>query len=198
MLRLRFSLLFFLIIQGVMGWMPPIRLATDIRVFVMEQEQEQKTSLKIFTTTYSRSLSKILSAVMTAFSFQLSPVRAASDLPSLETCFNAIKKEIAGSESLKRIEGDIEAQNWEDLKKFTREYDAGFRGGVLKSVWKQLDGDSKRKGIDISNSFTFDLIALNKAARNHDDADAKLRLRQVRQDLIDFAKLEDSIPLPKK
>jgi hypothetical protein len=90
---------------------------------------------------------------------------------------------------LTRIQQDIDGGNWEDLKLFTREYDAGFRGGVLKSAWKQL-GDAKQKGIQVSNSFTFDLIALNKAARNADKDDAAARLAQVRQDLVDFLALE--------
>ena len=80
--------------------------------------------------------------------------------------------------------------NWDDLKLFTREYDAGFRGGVLKSAWKQLDGDNKKKGVDLSNSFTFDLIALNKAGREENKEKAIQALDQVVVDLTEFIKLE--------
>mmetsp|Transcript_19238 Transcript_19238/g.32568 ORF Transcript_19238/g.32568 Transcript_19238/m.32568 type:complete len:192 (-) Transcript_19238:58-633(-) len=114
-------------------------------------------------------------------------------LPSLDKCFNAIEKELnpREGESLLRIKNDIDAQNWDDLKGFTREYDAGFRGGVLKSAWKQFDGEKKKRGIEVSNSFTFDLIALNKAARNQDVDDANTRLEQVRNDLRDFLSLRE-------
>jgi hypothetical protein len=91
---------------------------------------------------------------------------------------------------LKRIAKDIADEDWEDIKAFTREYDAGFRGGVLKSAWKQFDGDLKTKGIEISNSFTFDLIALNKAARVKDSVEATRRLNDVRTDLQNFLDLK--------
>ena len=119
----------------------------------------------------------------------------AKDLPALEKCFNAVRKELDmknGGESLKRLEHDINEADWDDLKLFTREYDAGFRGGVLKSAWKQL-GDQKKRGIEVSNSFTFDLIALNKAGRNNDKEDAFHRLDQIRQDLKDFLALEAAV-----
>ena len=80
--------------------------------------------------------------------------------------------------------------NWDDLKLFTREYDAGFRGGVLKSAWKQLDGDNKKKGVDLSNAFTFDLIALNKAGREENKDKAFEALDRVVVDLTEFTKLE--------
>ena len=71
------------------------------------------------------------------------PAMAKTELPSLEKCFNAVRKELdpkLGGESLTRLQKDIDTEDWTDMKKFTREYDAGFRGGVLKSVWKQLEG----------------------------------------------------------
>ena len=52
-------------------------------------------------------------------------------------------------------------------KLFTREFDVGFRGGVLKNARKQF-GLDKQAGIAVPNPFTFDLIALNKAARSED------------------------------
>ena len=62
-------------------------------------------------------------------------------VPSLEKCFNAIEKELSDNgDSLRRINKDISTEDWNDLKLFTREYDAGFRGGVLKVAWKQLKG----------------------------------------------------------
>lgn len=115
---------------------------------------------------------------------------AKTELPELNKCFNAVRKELSPEgESLKRINDDIDKSNWDDLKLFTREYDAGFRGGVLKSAWKQLS-NKKQDGIRISNSFTFDLIALNKAARTEDKEAAKEVAKLVRQDLVNFLELE--------
>jgi len=81
----------------------------------------------------------------------------------------------------------------DDLVLFTREYDAGFRGGVLKSAWKQLEGEDKKNGISISNSFTFDLIALNKAARNKEKETALKLIDSVILDLQNFLKLQQSL-----
>ena len=88
-----------------------------------------------------------------------------------------------------RLKQDVKDGNWEDVKLFSREYDAGFRGGVLKSAWKQLKDDDKKKGIEVTNAFTFDLIALNKAARNTDAEEANKRIDQVKTDLKEFLKL---------
>ena len=116
---------------------------------------------------------------------------AKDELPSLERCFAAVKRELDPKEgvSLQRLKKDIDEGDWEDLKLFTREYDAGFRGGVLKKSWKQL-GDRKADGIRISNSFTFDLIGLNQAARKEDKEGALKMYEAVRNDIIEFAKLE--------
>lgn len=95
--------------------------------------------------------------------------------------------------SLLQITNPLTNSFREDLKLFTREYDAGFRGGVLKSAWKQLEGDDKKNGISISNSFTFDLIALNKAARNKDKESAVKVTDSIILDLKNFLKLQDNL-----
>ena len=123
---------------------------------------------------------------------------AKEELPSIDKCFAAVRKELnpKEGESLLRIQRDIESSDFADLITFTREYDAGFRGGVLKSAWKQLQGDAKKRGIEVSNSFTFDLIALNKAARVKDVSEANRCLQLVRQDLLDFLQLDPSAASP--
>ena len=145
-------------------------------------------SRKVWASRLSKAL--ISSTILIS---PISVVHAKDELPSLDKCFNAVRKELDPKvgESLPRIKKDIDGGNWDDLKLFTREYDAGFRGGVLKSAWKQL-GDQKQRGIQVTNSFTFDLIALNKAARTEDKDDAYKRLDQVKQDLIDFLALEQT------
>lgn len=121
----------------------------------------------------------------------------AEEVP-LERYFAAVAKELdpKTGESLVRIKKDIDSSDWDDLKLFTREYDAGFRGGILKATWKKL-GDNKKRGIEISNSFTFDLIGLNKAARSGDQADALRRYEDVRKDIQDFLLL-DPATAPKR
>ena len=145
-------------------------------------------SLNVKLNSLKKTLAKVLVS-SSLVSLPVFSVIAADPLPSLEKCFNAVKKELNGGESLTRLSKDIEKEEWDDIVLYTREYDAGFRGGVLKSAWKQL-GDKKGRGIEVTNSFTFDLIALNKAARNKDKIDATARLEQVRQDLKDFLELE--------
>ena len=143
-----------------------------------------------------KSLSSVIviSGLTVGSQTPLTVAHSATELPSLEKCFNAVRKEldITQGESLTHIKKDIDEGKWDDLKLFSREYDAGFRGGVLKTAWKQL-GDQKGKGISITNSFTFDLIALNKAARTQDKEDAYHRLDQITQDLKDFLALEDGV-----
>lgn len=123
-------------------------------------------------------------------------VMAKSELPSLDKCFSAVRKELDAEkgESLIRLKNDIDQENWEDLILFTREYDAGFRGGVLKNAWKQL-GNKKQDGIAITNSFTFDLIALNKAARNKDKDISYQSLNGIIKDLNLFLTLENTQPI---
>lgn len=110
--------------------------------------------------------------------------------PSIEKCLGAIKKELSPEGKLiSQMVADIEKDDWEDLKVFSREYEAGFRGGVMKPAWKQLKGDDKKKGIEITNSFTFDLIALNKASRIADKEDALKRIDQIKDDLRNMESL---------
>lgn len=141
-----------------------------------------------------RSISKQISSALLGGSLCLSglPVGAKTELPSVDKCFEAVRIELApNGQSLQRLRNDIDKNDWEDVKLFTREYDAGFRNGVLKNIWKQMEDDNKKKrGISLSNSFTFDLIGLNKAARNKDRDEAMIKLGQVRKDLEDFLLLE--------
>mmetsp|Transcript_27491 Transcript_27491/g.26302 ORF Transcript_27491/g.26302 Transcript_27491/m.26302 type:complete len:196 (+) Transcript_27491:149-736(+) len=161
-------------------------IAFNIKFSAPKVSHETSSRLK-------KSLANIFLSSSLIISFQgpSTSAQAADTLPSLEKCFNAVRKELdlKDGASLIRIKGDIDEGKWDDLKLFSREYDAGFRGGVLKSAWKQL-GDNKQKGIKVTNSFTFDLIGLNKASRNEDKEDAYHRLDQITQDLKDFLALE--------
>jgi hypothetical protein len=104
----------------------------------------------------------------------------------METCIKALNIELTERKSLNRIQNDIKEGKWDDLKLFTREYDAGLRGGIMKSAWKQMEGAKKDRGIEIANSFTFDLIGVNKAARKANTADATKYAAMTEQDVKDF------------
>jgi hypothetical protein len=175
-----------------------------IILFILTLLADVVTSFSSFNKCPSRSSTKLEGirskwthvtaqtiALMVSFG-SMSPqyAVAAEELPSLEKIFNAVRKEISkDGESLKRLKNDVDQEKWDDILTFTREYDAGFRGGVLKAAWKQL-GDKKGRGIELSNSFTFDLIALNKAARTHNKDEALVRLEEIKQDLVNFEKLD--------
>jgi len=105
------------------------------------------SNFKILLLNLSKKLIVILtSIIMILLNTNMISICYAKDnninvIPSLEKCFNAVEKELSNDgESLRRINQDIAVEDWNDLKLFTREYDAGFRGGVLKVAWKQLKG----------------------------------------------------------
>lgn len=150
--------------------------------------------LRMATNQSTNFIHKTLAiSLFTLVTSSISPALAKEELPPLEKCFAAVERELSPQgESLIRLSKDIKEEKWDDIKLFTREYDAGFRGYVLKSAWRQMNDDSiKKKGIEISNSFTFDLIALNKASRVKDANDAQKRLVEIRQDLRNFLSLRE-------
>lgn len=156
---------------------------------------ENKTKNKKLSPILSKFVSSLIIASTLVSSINvMTPVLPASaaELPSLEKCFNAVKKELDPLEgvTLNRFRNDVREENWDDLVVATREYDAGFRGGVLKAAWKQL-GDKKQEGINISNSFTFDLISLNKAARQKDKDLSNQYIDSVVKDLQNFLRLQN-------
>jgi hypothetical protein len=158
---------------------------------VNRKEKSQIRTCLGMKNDYMKAVSSVMFACVALTSLPTT-VSAKKDLPSLESCFNAIRKEVSpDGESFLRLKKDIDAGEWEDLLQFTREYDAGLRGYVLKSAWKQLDGDRKQEGIRLSNSFTFDLIGLNKAGRVKDKEEALKMLEMTRDDLNEFLKLEN-------
>ena len=153
-------------------------------------------ALKVHSPNCIRNNQIVGACLLASGLLGLTPTAAiASDLPSLEKCFNAVEKEIdpVKGENIIRLREDVASGDWSDVKAWSREYEAGFRGGVLKSAWKQLKGDEQKRGIEVTNSFTFDLIALNKAARVEDTADANLRIDQIKGDLVEFLKLRPGI-----
>ena len=118
---------------------------------------------------------------------------AKDNVPSLEKCFHSVQNELETGTSIPRLQQDIDKEDWKDVIKFTREYEAGFRGGVLKNIWKQQSGKNQNKGIELTNSFTFDLIGLNKDARIKDAKSAQRHLNQVKQDLVDVLSMMPTV-----
>ena len=81
--------------------------------------------------SYESLMCKFITPILLYSLILSNPVYAKTELPSLEKCFHAIEVEVDSEkgESLKRLTNDIYNNNWNDVKQFSREYDAGFRGG---------------------------------------------------------------------
>ena len=112
-------------------------------------EAISSSSSRSSTFTAFKSAKKATAKVVIAASMLFGPslvliasppsAQAKDPLPTLEKIFTAVRKEISPEgESITRLKKDINNEDWEDVLTYTREYDAGFRGGVLKAAWKQL------------------------------------------------------------
>ena len=112
-------------------------------------EAISSSSSRSTTFTAFKSAKKATAKVVIAASMLFGPslvliasppsAQAKDPLPTLEKIFTAVRKEISPEgESITRLKKDINNEDWEDILTYTREYDAGFRGGVLKAAWKQL------------------------------------------------------------
>lgn len=82
----------------------------------------------------------------------------------------------------------IEAKDWEGVKELTKGYDKTFRKKLMGDARKTLRGE-KDAALMYRNGVTFDLIAINKAARKEDQAAAREGLAQLQGDVSDFLKL---------
>ncbi len=164
------------------------RLITHLFTIVLFLSGKFFPAQSFSTKTYRISELKSLAIIIAGISVVPDASMSQSYMPISQST-EKTQFEISRHISFDRMENDINSANWEDLKSFTREYDALFRGDVMKSAWKQMQGDDKRRGIEISNSFTYDLIGINKAARKEDKEDAMKYLLMVKNDVKDFYNL---------
>ncbi|CAN0384155.1 unnamed protein product, partial [Ectocarpus fasciculatus] len=58
--------------------------------------------------------------------------------------------------------------DWEQLMEQAKEYDQSIRKGLMGNVRKKMPKDVKGDAMTYRNNITFDLIAINKAARVED------------------------------
>ena len=107
------------------------RLQFSDKACISSQTTSSPVLLK--KTTAAVGLASILLVSFPSITYAKDP------LPTLDKIFAAVRKEISPEgESIARLREDINKEKWEDILTYTREYDAGFRGGVLKAAWKQL------------------------------------------------------------
>ena len=98
-----------------------------------------------------------------------------------------------------QIHEAVSNRSYERLLEFTKVYDLSFRKGTLGDARKSLLSKSGRaEGTLITNAVTFDLIAINKAARKGGDgpaADAALaRLDADVRDLLALESGDTDVP----
>ncbi|CAN0361162.1 unnamed protein product [Phaeothamnion confervicola] len=94
------------------------------------------------------------------------------------------------------LEKDVFDQNWESILTSTRQQDADFRKRLMGGLRKKLPKENKAvrgEAQALMNAVSFDLIALNKAARSGDVRRAKELLPILKEDVTQFLALEPRI-----
>jgi len=143
-----------------------------------------------------------LSSITNIFSSRINPAVAADDgeIPSKEVvmqCFNNVRYELVDSQGgVSYMQGRIDTKDWVGLLEFTKSYDLELRKLRMGKAKKLLqDKDSKAKATEYANAVTFDLIGINRSSREgRENAELANRyLQQLREDLINFLALEDTI-----
>eukprot|EP00752_Nemacystus_decipiens_P005848 g5282.t1 len=83
--------------------------------------------------------------------------------------------------------------DWEELMEQAKEYDQSIRKGLMGNVRKKMPKELKGDAMTYRNNITFDLIAVNKAARVEDKPRALEVLDILEKDIKDFLDLEKRI-----
>ncbi len=124
------------------------------------------------------------------------PARAAEKAPPVDVHEAFMKVRIEYEKGGVKALGDlVDEENWEKVLEFTKLYDLSFRKFLMKGAADGIIDDSARKKAkEIRNEVTFDLIAVNKAARPQYRSVAKAAaqdaMRVLRGDLETFLALE--------
>eukprot|EP00614_Pseudopedinella_elastica_P025834 CAMPEP_0172616910 /NCGR_PEP_ID=MMETSP1068-20121228/68762_1 /TAXON_ID=35684 /ORGANISM="Pseudopedinella elastica, Strain CCMP716" /LENGTH=174 /DNA_ID=CAMNT_0013422531 /DNA_START=170 /DNA_END=694 /DNA_ORIENTATION=- len=123
----------------------------------------------------------------------------AKELPTVEVHegFALVRKELesGGVVELARM---VEDEDWEQILEFTKLYDLSFRKLSLKQCANALtDKTAQDKANEIRSTITFDLIAVNKAARPQYRAVAKpaaeKAMEVLKADISQFLALEPAV-----
>lgn len=117
---------------------------------------------------------------------------------SIATYFGEVRFELENpAGGVAHIGDALDANNWEEVKDFTRDYDLELRKKKMGFARKCMtDAKMKDDALALRNAVTFDLIAINKAARVEDMDSARKALQLVKNDVSEFLKFEDQIVLP--
>jgi hypothetical protein len=137
-----------------------------------------------------------LSAAAACAALPAGSAQAAEDeapKPTRSEAFARVRAEVVTGKEAggATLPGLIDGDDWEEVKEFTKKYDNNFRKMMMLPAKKTLETSSlKEKGQLLCNAVTFDLIAINKAARVGDKPAALAALARLRADAEKFVALE--------
>lgn len=134
-----------------------------------------------------------LASAMAAFGVGVSAAPSfAGEYPE----FDAIRAELdgKGTGGLRFMAERLAAEDYGELREFTKQWDLDFRKAVLGAARKAMPkGPDRDRAVLVANAVTFDLIGINKAIRkvgNEDPAEAKRWYNTLVDDITDYVTLE--------
>lgn len=149
----------------------------------------------------SRREALSLTSSIFAVTVFVQPVMAKEELPitseNIDRYFNDVRYELEDPEGgISLIEKALTERDWSFIKTFTQGYDLELRKKKMGYARKMMsDKKMKSDTLMLRNGVTFDLIAINKAARVQ-DADACLEaIKLLKDDVNQFLAFKDLIKL---
>jgi len=98
---------------------------------------------------------------------------------------------------VKHIEQALDNLDWTEIKEFTKGYDLELRKKKMGFARKMMtDSKMKDEALALRNAVTFDLIAVNKAARVQDESSCREALEILKTDVSNFLTYQDKIVVP--
>eukprot|EP00619_Florenciella_sp_RCC1007_P021345 CAMPEP_0205939604 /NCGR_PEP_ID=MMETSP1325-20131115/50048_1 /ASSEMBLY_ACC=CAM_ASM_000708 /TAXON_ID=236786 /ORGANISM="Florenciella sp., Strain RCC1007" /LENGTH=149 /DNA_ID=CAMNT_0053310083 /DNA_START=22 /DNA_END=469 /DNA_ORIENTATION=+ len=94
------------------------------------------------------------------------------------------------AQGIGRLDGMIEREAYDEILKYTKEFDLSFRKVTMKTAADSLDGAAKAEAKEIRSRMTLELQAVNRAARPStppSKAGATAAMDQVKLDLENFS-----------
>ena len=130
------------------------------------------------------------------------PVWAKEELPitaeNIEKYFNDVRYELEDPEGgIPRIENALANRDWGFIKEFTKGYDLDLRKKKMGYARKMMtDSKMKDEALTLRNGVTFDLIAVNKAARVQDANACQEALQILKDDVKKFLAMKEFVEVP--